>query len=103
MDSWSSEVTSKDISSSGTVLGACPAQQLAIDWDVLDWYPRIWEAAKDKIKTISGAYIFIAKGDFLEVTTMGKKKQLNKNRHEKEAYSVIFAEPIFCTKYLQNL
>lgn len=30
------EVTSEDISSSATVLGDCPALQLAIDWNVLD-------------------------------------------------------------------
>jgi hypothetical protein len=29
-------VTSEDISSSATVLGDCPALQLAIDWNVLD-------------------------------------------------------------------
>jgi len=58
-------VTSEDISSSATVLGDCPALQLAIDWNVLDCNPRIWEAAKDKIKSSVKLIYLLQKLTFL--------------------------------------
>jgi hypothetical protein len=58
-------VTSEEISSSAMVLGACPALQLAIDWNVLDCNPQIWEAGKYKIKSSVKPINLLQKPTFL--------------------------------------